>query len=74
MYLLPQGNQMGNRPVWSENMVSRTMYVWVYTSQTFLLWRWEVLHVSSGVALTLVDRMFFLVWFRCSFVVLLVLG
>ncbi len=72
MNLLPQRDWMGNWPVWLENMVSRTMYVWVYTLRTFLPWRWEVLHVSSGVALTLVDCTFFLDWFRCPFGVLIV--
>jgi hypothetical protein len=74
MYLLPQRDQMGNWPVWLENMVLRTMYVWVYMSRTFLPWRREVLHVFNGAALTLVDRMFFLVWFRCPFAVSIVLG
>ncbi len=72
MYLLSQRDWIGNWLVWSENMVLHYMYVWVYTSCTFLPWRWEVLHVSSGVALTLVDRTFFLVWFRCPFAVLIV--
>ncbi len=74
MYLLPQRDRMGNWPVWLENMVLRTMFVWVYTSGTFLPWRWEVLHVSSGVALTLVDCTFFLVWFRFPLGVLIVSG
>jgi hypothetical protein len=50
------------------------MYVWMYMLHTFLLWRWEVSHVSNGAALTLVDRTFFLVWFGCPFVVLIVSG
>jgi hypothetical protein len=74
MYLSPQRDRMKNWPVWLEYMVSRTMYVWVYTLRNFLPWRWEVSHVSSGVALTLVDCTFFLVWFRCPFVVSIVLG
>ncbi len=74
MYLLPQRDWMGNWPVWLENMVLRTMYVWVFTLRTFLPWRWEVSYVSIGVALTLVDRTFFLVWFRCPFAVLIVSG
>jgi hypothetical protein len=71
MYLLPRRYWMENWPVWLENVVSCTMYVWVYTLHTFLLWRWEVSHVSRGVAFTLVVRTFFLVWFRYPFAVLL---
>ncbi len=53
MYLLPQRDQVRNWPVWLENMVSCTMYVWVYTLCTFLQWRWEVSHVSNGATFAL---------------------
>ncbi len=74
MYLLPQRDWMGNWPVWLENVVSHAMYIWVYTSRTFLPWRWEVSYVSSSVAFTLVVCTFFLVWFRCPFAVSIILG
>jgi hypothetical protein len=73
MYLFPQRDWMGNWLVWLENMVLRTMYVWVYTLCTFLPWKLEVLHVSNGALFVLVDHIFF-VWFRCPFAVLIVLG
>jgi hypothetical protein len=41
-------------------LVLHTIFVWVYTSRTFLPWRWEVLHVSNGAAFALVDPTFFL--------------
>jgi hypothetical protein len=72
IYLLPQRDRMGNWPVWPSNMVLPIMYFSVYTSHNFLPWRWE-LHVSNGATLTLVDRTFFLVWFRYPFAVLIVM-
>ena len=38
MYLMPRSERVGNWHVWLENMVSRTLYVLVYTSRTFLPW------------------------------------
>ncbi len=73
IYLLPWRDSMGNWPVWFENMDLHTMNVWVYTLRTFLQWR-EVSRVLNGAAFALVDHTFFLVWFRCTFAVLIVSG
>ncbi len=74
MYLLPWKDPMENWPVWSENMVLRTMYVWVYMLRTYLPRRWKVSHVSNSATFALVGCTFFLVWFRCPFEVLVVSG
>ena len=74
MYLLPCYTHIGNWLVWLENMVSCTLYILVYTSPTFFPWIWEVLHVLIGRGFSLVERMFFLVWFKYPLAVSVALG
>ena len=51
MYLMTESDRVGNRPVWSEYMVSRTLYTFVYILRSFLPLNLVVLPTSNGVAL-----------------------
>ena len=56
--LLPVSDRVGNCPVWSEKIVSRTSYTVVHMSRCFLPLSLLVSQTSRGTALGFIDRTF----------------
>ena len=74
MNLFPCCECVGVCPVWYEKTVFLISYTLVYTPRTLCPCSVDVLRTSRGVRLGLVDIIFFLDWFRCTFGFLFVSG